>query len=55
MTDINEELKAAEAARAVLTTNSNSKATIKTLREAKYVAALAMTIWPLLMMHATHS
>src|SRR5262245_7514876 len=29
MTDINEELKAAEAARAILTTNSNSKGTIK--------------------------
>jgi hypothetical protein len=43
---INEELKAAEAARAVLTTDSNSKATLKVLREAKYVAASAMTIWP---------
>ena len=46
MVGINEELKAAEAARAVLTTNSNSKATIKVLREGKYVAASAMTIWP---------
>jgi histidine ammonia-lyase len=46
MVGINEELKAAEAARAVLTTNSNSKTTIKVLREAKYVAASAMTIWP---------
>ena len=46
MVGINEELKAAEAARAVLTTDSNSKATIKVLREAKYVVASAMTIWP---------
>jgi hypothetical protein len=46
MVGIDKELKAAEAARAVLTTNSNSKATIKALREAKYVAASAMTIWP---------
>ena len=43
MIGINEELKAAEAAKAALSTNSNSKATIKVLREAKYVAALAMT------------
>jgi hypothetical protein len=43
MIGINKELEAAEAARAALATNSNSKATIKVLREAKYVAALAMT------------
>jgi hypothetical protein len=44
MVGINEELKATEAARAVLsTTNPNSKATIRVLRQAKYVAALAMT------------
>ena len=40
---INKELEAAEAARAALATNSNSKATIKVLRDAKYIAALAMT------------
>jgi len=44
MVGINEELKATEAATAVLsTTNPNSKATIRVLRQAKYVAALAMT------------
>jgi hypothetical protein len=43
MIGINEELKTIEAAMAVLPTNSNSKETIKVLREAKYVAALAMT------------
>ena len=43
MVGINEELKTIEAARAVLSTNSNSKETIKVLRDAKYVAALAMT------------
>ena len=43
MVAINEELEAAEAASAALSTNSNSKATIKVLRQAKYVAALAMT------------
>ena len=44
MIGINEELKATEAAGAVLsTTNANSNATIRVLREAKYVAALAMT------------
>jgi hypothetical protein len=43
MIGINEELKTIEAARAVLSTDQNSKATIKVLREAKYVAALAMT------------
>src|SRR6266496_3624624 len=47
MVSINEELKATEAARAVLsTTNPNSKETIRVLREAKYVAALAMTTLP---------
>ena len=43
MIGINEELKAAEAATVVLSTNSNSQATIRVLRQAKYVAALAMT------------
>jgi len=43
MVGINEEIEAAEAARAALSTNSNSKATIKVLRQAKYIAALAMT------------
>src|SRR5262245_38860691 len=46
MIGINEEVKAAEAARVVQTTNSNSKATIRVLRQAKYVAALAMTTLP---------
>jgi hypothetical protein len=47
MVSINEDLKAIEAARAVLsTTNPNSNATIKVLRQAKYVAALAMTTLP---------
>src|SRR5262245_19547861 len=46
MVGINEELEAAEAAMAVLSTNSNSKAAIRVLREAKYVAALAMTTFP---------
>jgi hypothetical protein len=39
----NEELTAAEAAMALLSTDPNSNATIKLLRQAKYVAALAMT------------
>jgi hypothetical protein len=43
MIGINEELKAIEAARAVLSTDPTSKETIKVLRDAKYVAALAMT------------
>src|SRR4029450_4798681 len=43
MIGINEELKTIEAARAVLSTNPNSNATIRVLRQAKYVAALAMT------------
>jgi hypothetical protein len=47
MVGINEELKATEAATAVLSTNNpNSKATIRVLRHAKYVAALAMTTFP---------
>ena len=46
MIGINEELKAIEAARAALSTDSNSKATIKVLRDAKYIAALAMTTLP---------
>jgi hypothetical protein len=43
MIGINEELKSIEAAMAVLAADPNSKATIKVLRQAKYVAALAMT------------
>jgi hypothetical protein len=44
MIGIDKELEAAEAARAALSeTNSNSKATIRVLRDAKYIAALAMT------------
>jgi hypothetical protein len=46
MVGINKELEATEAARAVLATNSNSKETIKVLRDAKYIAALAMTTLP---------
>src|SRR2546425_9191057 len=46
MVDINEELKATQAARAVLSTNPNSNAAIRVLREAKYIAALAMTTLP---------
>jgi hypothetical protein len=46
MIGINEELKTIEAARAVLSPNPNSKAAIRVLREAKYVAALAMTTLP---------
>jgi hypothetical protein len=42
---INEELKVVEAARAALSTNPN-KETIKVLRQAKYIAALAMTTLP---------
>jgi len=45
MVGINEELEAAEAARAALSTNPN-KETIKVLRQAKYIAALAMTTLP---------
>jgi hypothetical protein len=40
---INEELKTIEAASAALSTNPNGKETIKVLRQAKYIAALAMT------------
>jgi len=43
---INEELKTIEAARAALSTNPNGKETIKVLRQAKYIAALAMTTLP---------
>ena len=43
---INEELKAAEAASACLSTNPNGKETIRVLRETKYIAALAMTTLP---------
>jgi hypothetical protein len=43
MTGINEELKTIEAARAALSTDPHSKATIRVLRDAKYIAALAMT------------
>jgi hypothetical protein len=46
MVGINEELKATQAARAVLSTNPNSKETIRVLRQAKYIAALAMTTLP---------
>jgi hypothetical protein len=46
MVGINEELKTIEAARTVLSTNPNSKETIRVLREAKYIAALAMTTLP---------
>src|SRR5262245_49815226 len=46
MVGINEELKAIEAAMAVLSTDPNSNATIKVLRQAKYVAAMAMTTLP---------
>ena len=46
MVSINEELEATEAARAVLSTSPNSKAAIRVLRQAKYVAALAMTTLP---------
>jgi len=46
MIGINEELKTIEAARAVLSTNPNGKETIRVLREAKYIAALAMTTLP---------
>src|SRR5207249_11152506 len=47
MVGINEELEAAEAAKAALSAiNPNSQATIKVLRQAKYVAALAMTTLP---------
>jgi hypothetical protein len=46
MVSINEELEATEAARAALSTNPNSKETIRVLRQAKYIAALAMTTLP---------
>ena len=46
MVGISEELRATEAARAVLSTNPNSKEAIRVLRQAKYIAALAMTTLP---------
>ena len=46
MVGINEELNATEAARAALSTNPNSKETIRVLRQAKYISALAMTTLP---------
>src|SRR6266513_1944938 len=47
MVGINEELEAAEAAKAALSAiNPNSQATITILRQAQYVAALAMTTLP---------
>ena len=46
MVGTDEELKATEAARAALTTNPNSKETIRVVRQAKYIAALAMTTSP---------
>jgi len=46
MIGINEELKTIEAARAALLTNPNGKETIRVLRQAKYIAALAMTTLP---------
>jgi hypothetical protein len=46
MVGINEELKAIEAASAVLSTNANSEAAIRVIRQAKYIAALAMTTLP---------
>jgi hypothetical protein len=46
MVGINEEAEATEAARAALSTNPNSKETIRVLRQAKYIAALAMTTLP---------
>ena len=45
MIGIDEALKATEAAKIVLSaTNPDSEATIRVLRQAKYVAAVAMTI-----------
>jgi len=46
MIGIDEELKATEGARAALSTNPNGKETVKVLRQAKYIAALAMTTLP---------
>jgi hypothetical protein len=43
---INEELKAIEPAMAALSTSPNGKETIRVLRQAKYIAALAMTTLP---------
>ena len=46
MVGIDEELKATEAARAALSTNPNGKERTRVLRQAKYIAALAMTTLP---------
>src|SRR5262245_29669542 len=46
MIGINEELKTIEAAMAALSTNPSGKETTKVLRQAKYIAALAMTTLP---------
>jgi hypothetical protein len=43
MIGIDKELEAVEVARGALSTDPNSKATIRVLRDAKYIAALAMT------------
>src|SRR5499427_8504734 len=43
---VDEELKATEAARAALSTNLNGKERTRVLRQAKYIAALAMTTLP---------
>jgi hypothetical protein len=42
MVGINEELKAIEAAKAVLSTTNPKSEAIRVLRQAKYIAALAM-------------
>jgi len=46
MVGFNKELETTEAAGAALSTNPNSKETIRVLRQAKYIAALAMTTLP---------
>jgi hypothetical protein len=46
MVGINEELEAAQAAMAVLSTNPKQRGNIRVLWQAKYVAALAMTTLP---------
>jgi hypothetical protein len=43
---INEGLKAIEAAKAVLSTTNPNSETIRVLRQAKYIAAMAMTTFP---------
>ena len=56
MIGIDEELKATEAAKIVLSaTNPNSEATIRVLRQAKYVAAVAMTILQATSLLTTHA